>query len=305
MYADESGYPNPVVLFVGRALKFCVIKPNFTFHTFYAVWLLFELDFTSLGGQLYDKKSGQLLLETWEKMSKSKHNGVDPQVCAEVVSMYFPFFTCLKDLFIKYGCDVTRLLVTANASPQSHRCWNLDGFFYLIRISKAGLRGIQNWINRVYWIVATIVEQRLSVGSCEGKTTDATTEDSLKEARNYFVRQKCTLKTVAESPEFERSLRCLLIMMQPFVPHHLPVWEQKWPAADKSADMVLIVQMNGKRVERIRISSETFNSLDEEIALGLAMKYSSVKEQLSQKYLRSYRLELSPALGGRLLLQVV
>ncbi|KHJ44529.1 Anticodon-binding domain protein [Trichuris suis] len=259
-------------------------------------------------------------------MSKSKHNGVDPQ-----------------ELFIKYGCDATRLLVTANVSPQSHRCWNLDG-----------LRGIQNWINRIYWIVATIIEQRHSVDFCRGKTISTTTEDSLKEARNYFVRQvtyhmeksflfnvaisrlqgltnalrKCPLKTVAGSPEFERSLRCLLIMIHPFAPHissefwtalnrvptllrcmesekHLPVWEQKWPTADKNADMILVVQMNDEQVERIRISSETFNSLDDKIALGIAMEYSSVKQQLSQRCLRSYRLELSPELGGRLLLRVV
>lgn len=45
----------------------------------------------------------------WEKMSKSKHNGVDP-----------------NDMFNKYGVDTTRLLVLADVSPTSHRNWNTN-----------------------------------------------------------------------------------------------------------------------------------------------------------------------------------
>uniref|UniRef100_A0A5S6Q9J2 leucine--tRNA ligase n=1 Tax=Trichuris muris TaxID=70415 RepID=A0A5S6Q9J2_TRIMR len=277
-------------------------------------------------GKLYDKETGEPLLETMEKMSKSKQNGVDPQ-----------------ELFAKYGCDVTRLLVTANVSPQSHRSWNLDG-----------LRGIQNWINRVCWVVATVVERRRSTEACEAEAIDATTEAHLKESSDYFIRQvtyhmeksflfntaisrlqgftnvlrKCAVETVAGSPEFERCLRSLLIMMHPFAPHvssefwdalsevptllrgvhsakRLPVWEQKWPAPDKNSAAVLVVQLNGRRVAKIRINSEAFHSLDGKSALEMAMECSSVKAQISQKRLRSYRLELSPELGGRLLLQVV
>lgn len=43
----------------------------------------------------------------WEKMSKSKHNGVDP-----------------SDMFKEYGCDTTRLLMLADVAPTSHRNWS-------------------------------------------------------------------------------------------------------------------------------------------------------------------------------------
>lgn len=42
-------------------------------------------------------------------MSKSKHNGVDPE-----------------DMFKEYGTDTTRLLILADVAPQSHRNWNTN-----------------------------------------------------------------------------------------------------------------------------------------------------------------------------------
>lgn len=44
---------------------------------------------------------------SWEKMSKSKHNGVDPD-----------------KMFAEYGIDTTRLLILADVAPTSHRNWN-------------------------------------------------------------------------------------------------------------------------------------------------------------------------------------
>lgn len=44
---------------------------------------------------------------SWEKMSKSKHNGVDP-----------------IDMFREYGCDTTRLIILADVAPTSHRNWS-------------------------------------------------------------------------------------------------------------------------------------------------------------------------------------
>lgn len=42
----------------------------------------------------------------WEKMSKSKLNGVDPD-----------------EMFENYGIDTTRLLVLADVAPTSQRNW--------------------------------------------------------------------------------------------------------------------------------------------------------------------------------------
>lgn len=60
----------------------------------------------------YKTKSGELVSMRWEKMSKSKHNGIDP----------------LK-LLNKYGIDVTRLLILADVAPTSTRNWSEDSEF--------------------------------------------------------------------------------------------------------------------------------------------------------------------------------
>lgn len=55
----------------------------------------------------YRTKSGELVSVNWEKMSKSKCNGVDP-----------------LQLLDKYGIDTIRLLILADVAPTSTRNWS-------------------------------------------------------------------------------------------------------------------------------------------------------------------------------------
>jgi len=57
----------------------------------------------------YVTKSGELVSTFWEKMSKSKHNGIDP-----------------VNILDKYGMDTTRLLILADVAPTSTRNWSED-----------------------------------------------------------------------------------------------------------------------------------------------------------------------------------
>lgn len=54
-----------------------------------------------------EKSSGSPVITMWEKMSKSKMNGVDP-----------------GDLFREYGCDTIRLIMLGDVAPTSHRNWS-------------------------------------------------------------------------------------------------------------------------------------------------------------------------------------
>lgn len=53
------------------------------------------------------KDTGEAVVVSWEKMSKSKYNGVDPD-----------------EMFNEYSTDTTRLLILADVAPTSHRNWN-------------------------------------------------------------------------------------------------------------------------------------------------------------------------------------
>lgn len=51
--------------------------------------------------------TGEPVVMTWEKMSKSKKNGVDPH-----------------EMFETYSADTIRLLILGDVAPTSHRNWN-------------------------------------------------------------------------------------------------------------------------------------------------------------------------------------
>lgn len=58
-------------------------------------------------GQYIQKNTKEPVEVSWEKMSKSKHNGIDP-----------------IELVDKYGIDVTRLLILADVPPNLNRNWS-------------------------------------------------------------------------------------------------------------------------------------------------------------------------------------
>lgn len=67
-------------------------------------------------GDQYKTKSRELVSMCWEKMSKSKLNGVDP-----------------LNLLNKYGIDTTRLLILADVAPTSTRNWSENSKFFKLQ----------------------------------------------------------------------------------------------------------------------------------------------------------------------------
>ena len=62
------------------------------------------------GKEPVEMGSGAALVTEWEKMSKSKHNGTDPQ-----------------EVLDTYGTDATRLAILSGVAPKSDRKWSNDG----------------------------------------------------------------------------------------------------------------------------------------------------------------------------------
>ena len=56
------------------------------------------------------KGTGEELVVKWEKMSKSKYNGVDPE-----------------GAIAEYGADTVRLFILSGIPPDLDMMWNVDG----------------------------------------------------------------------------------------------------------------------------------------------------------------------------------
>ena len=62
-----------------------------------------------LGKEPVQQGTGEKLIVKWEKMSKSKHNGVDPE---ETVK--------------QYGIDTVRLFILSGIPPEHDMPWNIE-----------------------------------------------------------------------------------------------------------------------------------------------------------------------------------
>ncbi|KAM6161103.1 leucine--tRNA ligase, mitochondrial [Erethizon dorsatum] len=162
------------------------------------------------------------LVVTWEKMSKSKHNGVDPE---EVVA--------------QYGVDTTRLYLLFAAPPEKDVLWD---------VKTDALPGVLRWQQRLWSLVTRFIEARASgedpqpmpLSSEEkaearklweyknaviSQVTAHFTEDfSLNAAISQLIGlsnalSQASARVVLHSTEFEDALCTLLVMASPLAPH--------------------------------------------------------------------------------------
>ncbi|KAJ3370117.1 hypothetical protein GGF31_004735 [Allomyces arbusculus] len=215
-----------------------------------------EIDWSSPARPTFD--GGKVPKVTYEKMSKSKYNGVAPE-----------------DVIAAYGSDVVRAYIIAKAPPAQVLEWDEDAIV-----------GLARWTNRVY----ALVEQRVKSGTefmpakvGEGVTVETmgreekalwATTNELHEQTTNALEHPHNLNTypsnliklthalaafpATSSPVYDLCLARLIQLMAPLTPalaqelwHQLgapgSVWAE-WPAhaAVQRESVTVIVQVNGK-----------------------------------------------------------
>lgn len=86
----------------GSYHSFTLVSPNPKWgHTCSSCFSLHAI------GNARVKATGEVVMESWEKMSKSKLNGVDP-----------------SEVFARHGVELTRLTMLASVGPHAARQWN-------------------------------------------------------------------------------------------------------------------------------------------------------------------------------------
>ncbi|XP_063117101.1 leucine--tRNA ligase, mitochondrial isoform X2 [Cavia porcellus] len=178
-----------------------------------------QVDLT--GGVPVHSDTREPLVVSWEKMSKSKHNGMDPE---EVVA--------------QYGVDTTRLYLLYAAPPEKDILWD---------VKTDALPGVLRWQQRLWALVTRFIEARTSRGDPQPTPLSSAEEAEARklwEYRNAVIAQVTahftedlslnsaisqliglsnalsqTSAPVLHSAEFEDALCALLVMTAPLAPH--------------------------------------------------------------------------------------
>uniref|UniRef100_A0A665V8N0 leucine--tRNA ligase n=1 Tax=Echeneis naucrates TaxID=173247 RepID=A0A665V8N0_ECHNA len=274
-----------------------------------------EIDFTGTQGIPVLAVGGGRIEVTWEKMSKSKHNGLDPQ---EVVQ--------------QYGVDTVRLYILYAAPPEQDILWN---------VKTDALPGVLRWQSRLWQLVTKLREAR-QLGDFPNpshlKKKELAEVKRIWESKNYAIQEvtshftedflfnaaisrlmgftntlnSATVTVMQHSVDFEDALAALVKMTAPMAPHLASelwaggtcnpvlqqggdVLQQSWPTVDpeylKVPDFVqLSVLINNKACGTVTVPLQA--SKDSEQVQQLILE-----SPLGQKLLRKCSIKraiLSP-----------
>ena len=247
-----------------------------------------------------ERATGEKCVVEWEKMSKSKYNGVDP-----------------VDILEKYGCDTTRWMMLCDVGPASDRNWTEDSY--------ARIKNIQS---RFLKLVSAAVElQNVELPEIADQTVE---EWKLKlfDARNYYLKGinhsydltrnlavviariqsfqgelwNCPGQIKRDYWEYQRSLGTSLIALAPIAPHFAAemwerfskvprklgdefewersVFQQTWPELDDTYNLKILVKARGEDITKIPVARWKFKELGAEEAFDLACHEPKIQEQV-------------------------
>ncbi|YAI81450.1 MAG: leucine--tRNA ligase [cyanobacterium endosymbiont of Rhopalodia sterrenbergii] len=231
-----------------------------------------------------DPSTGDQLEVFYEKMSKSKYNGVDPE---QVIK--------------QYGIDTARMFILFKAPPEKDLEWN-----------DADVEGQFRFLNRVWRLVANYVNKK---SKTVRKTNELTkVEKDLRRAIHTAIKEisedlkgdyqfntavselmklsntlnegKCF-----DSKVYQEGIETLLLLLAPFAPHITEeLWHNlghensihlaSWPKLDSDAlvvdEITLVIQVMGKTRGTIQVSATA--SKDE-------LKTLAYNSEIAQHYL--------------------
>jgi leucyl-tRNA synthetase len=250
-----------------------------------------------------DPETGEPLQVFYEKMSKSKYNGIDPQT-----------------VLGKYGADTARMFILFKAPPEKDLEWD-----------DADVEGQFRFLNRVWRLVSEYAEAHPTVNppatltkaekdlrraihtaikeiaeDLDGDYQFNTAISELMKLSNALGAADCP-----QSPVYREGMETLLKLLAPFAPHiSEELWEklghqdsihqQPWPVHDPAAltveEINLVIQVLGKTKGTIPVPAQA--SKEELQALAQA-------SELAQKHLQGKEIKKVIVVPGKLVNFVV
>ncbi|WP_020682867.1 leucine--tRNA ligase [Marinobacterium rhizophilum] len=228
------------------------------------------------------------------KMSKSKNNGIDPQVMID-----------------KYGADTVRLFMMFAAPPEQSLEW-----------SDSGVEGAHRFLKRLWKQVHDHLQQGQGVATLDAANLTNDQRDLRRKVHETIakvsddIERRQTFNTaIAAVMELSNSIgrfvdvseqgravtreavlaaTQLLAPIVPHITHHL--WQQltgsddllhtPWPQVDEAAltraSLEMVVQVNGKVRAKISVAANA----DEDVILHTALADENVRKHMAGKQLR-------------------
>ena len=254
-------------------------------------------------GKFFQRGTGAPVVTDWEKMSKSKHNGVDPQT-----------------MFDQFGCDTVRLMMLCNVGPASDRNWDIDTY-----------PGIRNMQIKLFKLVHQAVElQSVTLPEMRYDEELQDYRNKLRQERNTHLRHinynynltrnlavviarvNSLINAVwsvpgqvkKDAPEFQQMLGEILIILAPIAPHMVSelwasfcsvnkklysdfewnkgVFHQDWPSLDPNFNMELNVRCNRKKAGKINVAKWYFDTMTEDQAFDLCCCEQMIQDEWLQ-----------------------
>ncbi|MBD1902802.1 leucine--tRNA ligase [Trichocoleus sp. DQ-A3] len=252
-----------------------------------------------------DPETGEPLQVFYEKMSKSKYNGIDPE---EVLG--------------KYGADTARMFILFKAPPEKDLEWD-----------DADVEGQFRFLNRVWRLVAEFVAQiplsspdkggemnkgekdlrRAIHGAIQAVTEDLEGEyqfntaiSELMKLSNALADAKCK-----DSPVYAEGIETLIHLMAPFAPHIAEeLWHtighsdsvhtQTWPTVDPAAlvvdEITLVIQVMGKTRGAIQVPADANRE---------ALEQYARESEVAQRFIEGKEIKKVIVVPGKLVNFVV
>jgi len=237
-----------------------------------------------------DPETGDSLEVFYEKMSKSKYNGVAPQ-----------------DVLAKYGADTARMFILFKAPPEKdlewddadvegqyrflHRVWRLVTEF-AANPSKAETQTATGELSKAEKELRRAVHTAIKEISedIEGDYQFNTAVSELMKLSNALNDAKCP-----DAPVYAEGIHTLVKLLAPFAPHiaeelwqHLgqkgSIHHQPWPQLDEAAlvadEITLVIQIMGKTRGTIDVPADSDKAALEQYAResDIAQRYLEGKE---------------------------